>query len=600
MENWRAINPPTEILKIVEEGYMIQPIRKICPMKLREEDPRLTPILADFHQRDIIQENSELALLNPMFTIAQAEKIRPILDLRAVNGSLPNKTFRMEGLKDAKRLMQRNFWFCKVDLKDAYLSIGMHPQSQRFLGFNHQGKTYAFKRLPFGLNTAPRIFTRVLKAACTPLREKGFIMVAYLDDILLMNACKETVEKQVLELKRHLEKLGFLVNMKKSTFIATQRVEFLGNLIDSKELTISIPPQKIWKTTQEIHKVLKLQQIPIRKLAALSGQMGALAEGMQGCWVSQRMLQRNIAIYVSRGISWDSPIPIFKSAKEDLRKFAEQIQNAHKRIKEQKEVIEITTDASEQGYGFHMGNQSVHGQWTFAQAKNSSNWRELCTVYQALSYFRDQIKQKSVIVFTDNSTTVSQINNQSNPRHAKLLKLSRKIWKLVEELQIDIKVNHLAGQENWRADFLSRMRHDTKEWTLSTKARAKIQRKFGTISVDLFASPFNRQAERFVTLHPWPEAIAVDAFSLRHWEENALLNPPLGLIPKVLEKAQQMRSKNLIFVTPMWPSRPWWPILLQNVTEKPLVMAKENSISKNSKILDLPFQELVVWKLSFD
>ena len=85
------------------------------------------------------------------------------------------------------------------------------------------------------------------------------------------------------------------------------------------------------------------------------------------------------------------------------------------------------------------------------------------------------------------------------------------------------------------------------------------------------------------------EAIAVDAFSLRHWEENALVNPPLGLIPKVLEKAQQMRSKNLLFVMPMWPSRPWWPILLQNVTEKPLVMAKENSISKNSKVLDLPF-----------
>ena len=57
----------------------------------------------------------------------------------------------------------------KLDLKDAYLTVGVHPESQKYLRFVWQGQTYQFLALPFGLNTARRIFTKLLKTACGSL-----------------------------------------------------------------------------------------------------------------------------------------------------------------------------------------------------------------------------------------------------------------------------------------------------------------------------------------------------------------------------------------------------------------------------------------------
>ena len=48
------------------------------------------------------------------------------------------------------------------DLKDAYLSVQIHESSQKYLCFQWRNRSFAFQGLPFGLNTAPRIFTQLL------------------------------------------------------------------------------------------------------------------------------------------------------------------------------------------------------------------------------------------------------------------------------------------------------------------------------------------------------------------------------------------------------------------------------------------------------
>jgi len=50
-----------------------------------------------------------------------------------------------------------------IDLKVAYFSVPMHESSQRFLRFIWGSKHYTFQGLPFGLSSAPRIFTKLLK-----------------------------------------------------------------------------------------------------------------------------------------------------------------------------------------------------------------------------------------------------------------------------------------------------------------------------------------------------------------------------------------------------------------------------------------------------
>ena len=51
----------------------------------------------------------------------------------------------------------------KLDMRDAYHSIPIDKQSRCYLQFIFEGKFYQFKVLVFGLSTAPRIFTKVMK-----------------------------------------------------------------------------------------------------------------------------------------------------------------------------------------------------------------------------------------------------------------------------------------------------------------------------------------------------------------------------------------------------------------------------------------------------
>lgn len=64
-------------------------------------------------------------------------------------------------------------FMCKIDLKDAYFAVPIHPEHQKLLSFQFQNVTYQFKCLSLGLTSAPRIFTKVLKPLVAFLRRLG-------------------------------------------------------------------------------------------------------------------------------------------------------------------------------------------------------------------------------------------------------------------------------------------------------------------------------------------------------------------------------------------------------------------------------------------
>ena len=69
----------------------------------------------------------------------------------------------MESLTTLKSLINPGDYMMYIDLTGAYLSVPIHQESQKFLRFIWQNKAYQFKAIPFGLNVAPRVFTKLLK-----------------------------------------------------------------------------------------------------------------------------------------------------------------------------------------------------------------------------------------------------------------------------------------------------------------------------------------------------------------------------------------------------------------------------------------------------
>jgi hypothetical protein len=69
----------------------------------------------------------------------------------------------MESVRTVKAIIQKGDWLLKLDLKDAYLSVPIHMDHQKYLRFYWESRAWQFRALPFGLSSAPQTFTKLLK-----------------------------------------------------------------------------------------------------------------------------------------------------------------------------------------------------------------------------------------------------------------------------------------------------------------------------------------------------------------------------------------------------------------------------------------------------
>ena len=107
--------------------------------------------------------------------------------------------------------------------------------------FQLGNNSYAFQGLPFGLNAAPRVFTKLVKLIAAYLRKGGIRIIVYLDDFLILgSSIKESKANTQLTLDL-LQWLGFTINWEKSMLVPTQSMTFLGLSIDSQTTLLSLP-----------------------------------------------------------------------------------------------------------------------------------------------------------------------------------------------------------------------------------------------------------------------------------------------------------------------------------------------------------------------
>ena len=120
-------------------------------------------------------------------------------------------------------------WFAVIDLKDTYFHVSICPEYHQFLRFTLDGVFCEFKALPFGLSTVLQVFTKCLAPVATHLRLHGITVFPYLDDWLL------TVPRlhSILFTLSLLSELGLQMNQDKSTLHSTQRVTYIGGILDA-------------------------------------------------------------------------------------------------------------------------------------------------------------------------------------------------------------------------------------------------------------------------------------------------------------------------------------------------------------------------------
>ena len=141
----------------------------------------------------------------------------------------------------------------KIDIREAYRNIPVHPDDRHLLGMEWAGKTYIDCQLPFGLRSAPLLFSVVADALEWVVYQRGIsFCMHYLDDFLTVGpAQSDTCATNLQLLTETCAELGVPLKQEKVEGPATSMV-FLGIELDTVEGTMSLPRVKLFRYRQEL------------------------------------------------------------------------------------------------------------------------------------------------------------------------------------------------------------------------------------------------------------------------------------------------------------------------------------------------------------
>ena len=272
-------------------------------------------------EKDVIYEapDPQRNFLSPLSAVPKADgKIRPVVDLRALNAWLEYHHFKIEGIPALQDLLERGDFLAKVDLKEAYLMVPIAKEHHQLLGFEWRNRTYQFRALPFGLASAPFTSTKVLHPVIAGLRQLGIRLGVYLDDIRVMGRTAAETLTAVATLLHLLYSLGFIVNLGKSVLLPRQTLEFVGFEVCSVSTTLQLAKHRVQRILCSCREVLERQELTVRQLASCIGMLGAAWPGVLPAPPHLRGLQRLLAGAIRQRLPWEARIKLNQETRQDL------------------------------------------------------------------------------------------------------------------------------------------------------------------------------------------------------------------------------------------------------------------------------------------
>ena len=214
----------------------------------------------------------------------QTGRWRLILDLshpegRSVNDGIEPElcSLSYSSVDEAVRLIQEKGTgarVAKLDLESAYRMIPVHPDDRLLLRMEWKGQLFIDTALPFGLRSAPKVFTAVADALMWIFRKYGVCAgIHYLDDYLFVGAPDSNECQQAIALALKIcEWLGVHVSMHKLEGPSTLIV-FLGILLDTEKGELRLPPEKLARLRELITQWQGKKSCTKREILSLIGHL---------------------------------------------------------------------------------------------------------------------------------------------------------------------------------------------------------------------------------------------------------------------------------------------------------------------------------------
>ena len=396
----------------------------------------------------------------------QPNKFRLIVDLSSpsqgsVNDGIPSDhcSLSYATIDDAVakiRTLGRGTVLVKMDLKDAYRIVPVHPTDYHLLGVSWEGNTYLDRALPFGLRSAPKIFNAVADFIAWVLHMHGIAhQLHYLDDFLFFGApySDEAVRAHNI-VSRVLHMLGIPIAVHKTEGPSTSLV-FLGIVIDTVMFELRLPVDKLTRLQDLLRRWSTRTFCQKHELESLLGHLSHAASVVR----HGRTFLRELFPLLQRAQKKHHFIHLTAAARADLLWWYIFLQdwNGVSCFPQATPSLDVTSDASG-SFGCGAFSQD-HGwfqlEWPESWKSTNIAAKELVPVVVAAAIWGPCWYKKCIRFRTDNMAVVDVIRTRT-ARDPLLIHLVRCLVFYAAFYNFDCTAEHLPGEHNLAADALSR------------------------------------------------------------------------------------------------------------------------------------------------
>lgn len=350
-------------------------------------------------------------------------------------------------------------WIWKADLSRAYRQLRVDPLDCPLLGMQVDGRYYIDLCPSFGCRSSSAACQRTSNALTFIMAKAGCHLLAYLDDYA---SCAATEEKATHDYHTFIEtaqNLGLSL-AKDKCHHPSRSIEWLGFLVDTQALSVSVPHKKLVETLEECKKWIERSRINKRNLQSLVGKLVHVSS----CITHGRRFTGRL-LGLLRGMDGRNWTTLSPEAKLDINWFLQYAAHGNGRtlINPETEYFYIECDACLHGGG---GISSTHFyKWTFTQELRSQfnnihslEALNLLVAYKTLAP-ESHPARLTVILLTDNMASSFALSS-GRTKDTNLGACARQLWLEAARRDQHFVIQHKPGSKIPLADALSRFSVD--------------------------------------------------------------------------------------------------------------------------------------------
>ncbi|KAK3093011.1 hypothetical protein FSP39_010012 [Pinctada imbricata] len=411
---------------------VVHPPRKV-PFALRE---KVKAELSRMESLGVIEKvNKPTSWVNSMVVVEKKNRVRICIDPRDLNRAIKREHFPMKTVEDVAVKLQGAKVFSTLDASSGFWTIELDEESSMKTTFNTPFGRYKYRRMPFGISSAPEVFQKRISEIFDDIEGCEAIM----DDVLIWG---ETIEQHNKRLRIVLERVraaNLKLNKQKCKISLTE-VKYMGHIIGSDGLKTD--PDKIAAITSMPEPKCKKE---LQRFMGMVNYLGKFVRNLSD-------INQPLRELLEKDISWhwdERHAKSFKALKKALT------ESPVLQYYDQRKPVTLSVDASSQGLGaclLQEGRPVAYASRSLNKSERNYAQIEkelLAVVFGCLKYHQFVYGHK-VHVETDHKPLESLFRKTLSSAPPRIQRMMLKIQRY------DLFVQYKPGKELYVADTLSR------------------------------------------------------------------------------------------------------------------------------------------------